>query len=80
MLARHNLGNMEENAGNMNRATKQFMIAARAGLDDSLSRIRQCFVNGHATKDDFEQALRAHKESNDETKSDQRDKAAAFHS
>jgi hypothetical protein len=35
-------------------------------------------MNGHATKDDFEKALRAHKEANDEMKSDQRDAAAAF--
>ena len=31
---------------------------------------------GYATKDDFEKALRAHQESKDETRSDQRDAAA----
>ena len=34
-------------------------------------------MNGHATKDDFEKALRAHKDAKDEMKSDQRDAAAA---
>jgi hypothetical protein len=53
------------------------MISARAGLDESLKEIRNCFVNGHATKDEFEKALRAHKESKDEMKSDQREAAAA---
>ena len=32
-----------------------------------------------ATKDDFEKALRAHKEASDEMKSDQREAAAAFY-
>jgi hypothetical protein len=34
---------------------------------------------GHATKDDFEKALRAHKDSKDEMKSEQREAAAAFY-
>ena len=33
-------------------------------------------MNGHAAKDDFEKALRAHKDAKDEMKSDQRDAAA----
>ena len=46
------------------------MIAAVAGNDDSLEKIRKCYLNGWATKADFEKALRAHKEANDEMKSD----------
>ena len=42
-----------------------------------MKEIRKCFVNGDATKDDFEKALRAHKEAKDEMKSDQREAAAA---
>ena len=53
------------------------MIAAGAGYDTSLKTIRECFMHGHATKDDFEKALRAHKEAEDEMKSDQSYKAAA---
>ena len=75
VLARHNIGVIEKDAGNMNRAMKHFMIAARAGYDDSLNQIRKCYVSGHATKADFEKALRAHKEANDEMKSDHRDAA-----
>ena len=74
--ARYNLGCMEEEAGNMSRAVKHWMIAAGAGDDDSLSNIRGCFMSGHASKDDFEKALRAHKESNDEMRSNQREAAA----
>ena len=75
--ARHNLGAMEVKAGNMNRAVKHWMISAAAGHDNALKPIRDCFLRGHATKDDFEKALRAHKEAKDEMKSDRRDAAAA---
>ena len=71
-IARHNLGVSENNAGNMDRAVKHWMISAAAGWDNSLKKIRRSFMNGHATKD-FEKALRAHKEANDEVRSDQRE-------
>ena len=44
-------------------------------ISDSLKEIRECYLGGHATKDDFEKALRAHQASKDEMKSDQRDAA-----
>ena len=53
------------------------MISAAAGYDDSLDAIRRCFMDGHASKDDFEKALRAHKEAKDEMTSLQRQAAAA---
>ena len=53
------------------------MISAGAGCDDSLKLIQQCFLSGHASKDDFEKALRSHKEAKDEVKSEQREAAAA---
>ena len=79
VAARHNLGLVELKAGNVNRALKHYMIAAGDGYDKSVSQIRQFFVNGHATKDDFERALRANKEAKDEVQSDQRDIAAKFY-
>ena len=42
--------------------------------------IRQFYVNGHATKDDFAKALQAYQKYVDEIKSVQRDEAAAFDS
>ena len=53
------------------------MIAAGSGYDLSLKAIRQGFMNGLVTNDDFEKALRAHKAANDEVKSEQRKAAAA---
>jgi len=78
VLARHNLGILEVQAGNIDRAVKHWMIAAGAGHDKSLKEIRKGYMYGVATKDDFEKALRAHKEANDEMKSDQRETAAAY--
>ena len=78
VMARGNLGGLEYHAGNMSRAMKHWMISAGAGDDVSLKKIRDCFLEGHATKDDFENALRAHKESADEMKSEQREAAAAI--
>ena len=75
--ARHNLGCFEEEMGNRNKAINHWMIAAGAGFDLSLSAIREAFSRGNATKDDFETALRAHMQSKDEMKSEQREAAAA---
>ena len=61
----------------MTRAMKHWMIAAGTGDGESLKCIQDCFMHGHATKDDFERALRAHKEAKDDMKSDQREAAAA---
>ena len=47
-------------------------------MTDSLEEIRNGYMNGYVTKDDFEKALRAHKEAKDEMKSDQREEAAAY--
>ena len=52
----------------MSRSAKHWMISAGAGYDDSLEGIRKCYLNGWATKDDFEKALRAHKEAKDDEK------------
>ena len=68
-------GNFTANSGNMSRALKRFMISAGAECNHSLKAIRKCFMNGHATKDNFGKALHAHEEANDEMRSDQRNAA-----
>ena len=72
VCARHNIGNWEQRAGNFDRAVKHWMISAGAGHDVPVKNIQQGYLDGHATKDDFEKALRSHKEAKDEMKSDQR--------
>ena len=44
VIARHNLGCMERDAGIMDRAVKHWMIAAGAGFDDSLNDIQDFFL------------------------------------
>eukprot|EP00956_Cyclotella_meneghiniana_P037041 scaffold133945_cov36-Cyclotella_meneghiniana.AAC.5 len=73
--SRYNLGIIEENDANFDRAMKHFMISAKCGHDDSLQKVKEGFMMGRVTKTDFEVTLRAHKASQDEMKSDQRDRA-----
>ena len=77
IYARHNLGAVEEDAGNINRALKHYMISAGGGHKQSVTNIRQLYTNGHATKDNYAKALQAYQKYLDEIKSKQRDKAAA---
>ena len=76
--ARHNLGNAELRAGRFDRAIKHFMIAVGSGDNESLQQIKQLYLKGRATRDDYANALRAHQAYLSEIKSDDRDKAAAF--
>ena len=78
LMARHNLGVSEDNAGNYDRALKHYMIAVRGGQTKALKEIQDMYMNGHVAKDHYANALRSHKEYLDEIKSGQRDKAAAF--
>ena len=77
-MARHNLGVFEKRAGNMNRALKHDMIGAGSGYTQALEQIKQMFMNGRATKDDYAQALRVYQAYLVEIKSPQRNEAAAF--
>ena len=61
----------------MNRALEHFMIAAAGGHGRSLKQIQTLYSNGHATKEDYTQALRAYQACISKIKSAQRDKAAA---
>ena len=74
--ARYNLGIMEKNAGNLDRAIKHYMIAARDGYSDSVKKIQEMYSNGYATKEDYTKALQTYQKYLSEIKSEQRDKAA----
>ena len=77
-MARYSLGINEYNDGNMNRAMRHFMIAARAGYDEPLKRVGDGYKWGIVTKEEYESTLRAHKDSQDEMKSEQRSTAERF--
>ena len=76
--ARHNLGSGEYDAGNYDRALKHFMIAVKGGHTNSVKAIQEIYMDGHAAKDYYANALRSHQAYLDEIKSPQRDEAAAL--
>jgi hypothetical protein len=76
--ARHNLGVMEGKAGNLHRACKHMIIAAKAGNPPSLDNVKIRFRNEHVTKDEYESTLRAYHERQTEMKSEARDAAFTF--
>ena len=78
-VGRLNLGMIEARAGNMNRALKHCMIAIAGGNSESVNQIKRMYGYGFATKDDYTKALQSYQAYLDEIKSDQRDKAAAYH-
>ena len=79
VTARHNLGCVEGNTGNHQRAMKHFMLAAKAGDKDSLDQVKKGFMDGAVTKDEYAGTLRAFHGRQTEMKSEARDKAAELH-
>ena len=84
--SRNNLGSLELNkrrnegrTGNVKKALMHYMIAARDGDTLSLKNIKNMYIDGYATKDDYAKALRGYQAFVDEIRSDQRDEAAAIH-
>ena len=77
VMARYNLGCMEEHAGNNHRADKHFMLAASAGFKLSLDGVKDGYMDGNVTKDEYANTLRQYQKNQDEMKSDARDKARA---
>lgn len=76
--ARHNLGIMEEHGGNVERAMKHYVIAAKSGFDSSLKEVEHGYKAGHLSEEEYTSVLNAHQHSLDEMKSDQREKAYAI--
>jgi hypothetical protein len=77
--ARHNLGCVEEFNGKYERAKNHFIIAANLGEDNSLKKLMQLYANGHASKEDYANALRAYQASLEATKSKEREVADAYY-
>ena len=79
ITARHNLGGLEYNAGSHHRAFKHFVISARAGDKLSLDTVKGGYTGGLVTKEEYANTLRGYQQSQDEMKSEARDKALAAH-
>jgi TPR repeat protein len=74
-LARHCLGFVEANNGRYERAIKHWSIAANLGYHDSLKELRILYADGHASKEEYANALRAYQVAVDATQSSERERA-----
>ena len=78
--ARHNLGCIESGINRrFERARKHFIIAANLGNEDSLKMVKHLHTMGHASKEDYADALRAYQTAVEATKSQQREEAEAYY-
>lgn len=73
--SRYALGMYERNYGSYERAMKHLIIAAKQGLEDALAKLKEGYVDGKISKDEFGEALRAYQIAVDATKSPQREEA-----
>ena len=78
MASRNNLACIEWENRNFQRAMKHYMIAAKCGDNQSLFMVQEGFKEGLVTKEEFEKTLRGYQDALEETKSEQRDRAAAI--
>ena len=74
--ARQALGIIEESVGSDKRATRHFIIGARAGHEKSLDEVKARYLEGLVAKEEYANTLREYQKRQDEMKSDARDKAA----
>ena len=72
------LGIHEKNNGRFERAAKHFIINANLGADKTLRYIKEFFVAGIVSKEEYAAALRACQDAVDATKSVEREKAEIF--
>ena len=76
--ARYILGIHEGLKENHELAVQHFMISAKMGYQDSLNEIKDLFVKGLATKEQYAEALKGYQNALEESKSPKREEAKAF--
>ena len=77
-FARFSLGVIEFNAGKFDRALKHYMISTKMGDEGSLNKVKVLFMGGHATKEDYKEALVGFRDTTDGMKSLEREEAKAL--
>ena len=78
-LARYNLGILENNSGNMERAVKHWIIAASSGEYHSMQVLITLFEQGLVSRDVIESTLTSYNNSCAEMKSEARNAAIRIH-
>ena len=64
--SRHNLGCSEEEKGNYDNAVRHFLISAKMGYEHSFETIKDMFVTGQATKEQYAQAVKGYQDAAEE--------------
>jgi TPR repeat protein len=77
--ARYVLAIHEMENGRVERAAKHYIIAANLGLEPSLKYLKDLFVQGVVSKEDYGAALRGYQAALNETKSAEREEGEAFY-
>ena len=72
---RYNIGCHERRKGNHYRAVRHWLISAKMGHKESLEAVKNFFMGGVATKQQYTEALRGYQDAAAETKSHDRDEA-----
>ena len=78
--SRYNLGCIEGQKGNRDRAVRHLLISAKMGDKRSLEMIKEAFKRGDATKEQYAEALKGYQEAVEEMKSHDRDEAKKLRS
>ncbi|EJK48396.1 hypothetical protein THAOC_32809 [Thalassiosira oceanica] len=73
--SRHDLGDVEYENGNHKLAVQHWIISAKMGHEVSLSGIKEMFKQGHATKEQYAEALLGYRDAAEEMTSPQRKEA-----
>ncbi|EJK61586.1 hypothetical protein THAOC_17901 [Thalassiosira oceanica] len=73
--SRNNLGCVEAEKGNNDRALRHLLISAKMGDNNSVETIKTAFTAGLATKEQYAEALKGYQYAVDEMKSHDRDEA-----
>jgi TPR repeat protein len=77
-IARCNLGLMEYNSGNMERAVKHWTISASGGCYQSMHHLRESFEGGFVSRESIDSTLTAYNNSCAEMRSESRDEYICF--
>ena len=75
VLARNNLGAIENRFGFSDRALKHLLISAKMGFEVSVDLIKTMMLEGNATKEQYNQALKGYQDAVEEMNSHDRDEA-----
>ena len=78
IIARNNLGCLDWEVGDYERAYKHFVICAKAGYEKSLKLIQQGFEDGYITRDEYTEILRAYQKNREDMRSEMRDEYLVY--